>query len=361
LAITALQGMAAMSEKTFQATPRRRQEARKKGQVLKSTEVVSSFMLLGFIALLKFWVPTMLVKMQTLFTYVYGLSHQWDTRSVSSLMINILWIGIQIVGPMFIVGVLIAIGANYLQVRSLFSVEPLKPQLSRINPINGAKRMFGVRAWVELAKSLLKVILIGYFLYAMIRDNIEVFPAMSQLNVGQGAVLLGQFIMDLGWKIAVSFVFIALFDYLFQWWDYEKSLKMSHEELKQEYKQTEGNPQLKAEIKRKQRAIAMRRMMQDLKKADVVVTNPTHYAVALLYDPKEKSAPYVLAKGADEVALRIKELAKEYGIVTMENKPLARALFAQVEIGQGVPADLYKAVAEVLSFVYRLKKKRPTA
>jgi flagellar biosynthetic protein FlhB len=154
---------------------------------------------------------------------------------------------------------------------------------------------------------------------------------------------------------------LAIFDYLYQWWDYEKNLKMSHEELKQEYKQTEGNPQLKAEIKRKQRAMAMQRMMQDLKTADVVVTNPTHYAVALRYDPKENSAPYVVAKGADEVALRIKQLAKEYGIITMENKPLARALFAQAEIGQGVPADLYKAVAEVLAFVYRLKRKKPTA
>lgn len=350
-----------MSEKTFQATPRRRQDARKKGQVLKSTEIVSAFMLLGFIALLKFWVPAMIVKMQSLFTYVYGLSHEWDIRSISSLMINILWIGIQIVGPVFIVGVLIAITTNYLQVRSLFTTEPLKPQLSRISPISGAKRMFGVRAWVELAKSLFKVTVIGYFLYATIRDNFEVFPALSQLNVGQSAILLGELIIDLGWRIALAFLFIALFDYLYQWWDYEKNLKMSHEELKQEYKQTEGNPQLKSEIKKRQRAMAMGRMMQDLKTADVVVTNPTHYAVALRYDPKENSAPYVVAKGADEIALRIKSLAKEYGIVTMENKPLARALFAQAEIGQGVPADLYKAVAEVLAFVYRLKKKKPTA
>lgn len=350
-----------MSEKTFQATPRRRQDARKKGQVFKSTEIVSALMLLSFIALLKFWVPSMLVKMQSLFPYVYALSHDWTTRSISSLMTGILWIGIQIVGPIFIVGVLIAIVANYLQVRTLFTIEPLKPQLSRISLINGAKRMFGVRAWVELAKSLLKVIFIGYFLYATIRDNFEVFPAMARLSVGQGAVFIGQLLINLGWKIAIAFLFLAILDYLYQWWEYEKNLKMSHEELKQEYKQTEGDPQLKAEIKKKQRAMAMRRMMQDLKTADVVVTNPTHFAVALRYDPKENSAPLVVAKGADEVALRIKQLAKEYGITTMENKPLARALFAQTEIGQGVPADLYKAVAEVLAFVYRLKRKRPTA
>lgn len=349
-----------MSEKTLQATPRRRREARKKGQVLKSSEIVSAFMLLGFITILKFWLPSILIKLQSLFPYVWGLSHEWTANSISSLMVQVLWVGIQVVGPIFIVGALIAITTNYLQVRSLFTMEPLKPQLSRISPISGAKRMFGVRAWFELAKSLFKVIVIGYFLYATIRDNFEVFPALQQLSVGQGAVLLGQMIIDLGWKIALAFVVLAILDYLYQWWDYEKNLKMSHEELKQEYKQTEGNPQLKAEIKRKQRAMAMRRMMQDLKTADVVITNPTHFAVALRYDPKENSAPYVVAKGADEVALRIKQLAKEYDIVTMENRPLARALFAQTEIGQGVPADLYKAVAEVLAFVYRLKRKKPT-
>lgn len=350
-----------MSEKNLQATPRRREEARKKGQVLKSQELVSAFMLLGFVALLKYWLPLMLTKMQGLFSYVYNLPHEWSVQSVSSLMVNLIWVGIQIIGPIFIVGALIATGLNFLQVKSLFTVETLKPQLSRISLINGAKRMFGVRAWVELAKSLLKVILIGYFLYAAIRDNLQVFPGLLQLNVAQGAVFIGQILMSLAWKISISFIFIAVFDFLYQWWDYEKNLRMSHEEMKQEYKQTEGNPQIKGEIKKKQRAMAMSRMMQDLKKADVVVTNPTHFAVALCYNPKENAAPYVVAKGADQVALRIREHAKEYGIVIMENKPLARALFAQVEIGQAVPADLYKAVAEVLAFVYRLKKKRPIA
>lgn len=350
-----------MSEKNLQATPRRREEARKKGQVLKSQELVSAFMLLGFVALLKYWLPLMLVKMQGLFNYVYSLPHEWSVQSVSTLMVNLIWVGIQIIGPIFIVGALIATGLNFLQVKSLFTIETLKPQLSRISLINGAKRMFGVRAWVELAKSLLKVILIGYFLYAAIRDNLQVFPGLLQLSVAQGAVFIGQILMSLAWKISISFIFIAVFDFLYQWWDYEKNLRMSHEEMKQEYKQTEGNPQIKGEIKKKQRAMAMSRMMQDLKMADVVVTNPTHFAVALCYNPKENTAPYVVAKGADQVALRIREHAKEYGIVIMENKPLARALFAQVEIGQAVPADLYKAVAEVLAFVYRLKKKRPSA
>ncbi|MDR3288290.1 MAG: flagellar biosynthesis protein FlhB [Peptococcaceae bacterium] len=350
-----------MSEKIFTATPRKRQDARKKGQVLRSQEIVSALMLLAFVLLLKIWASPMVVKMSQLMTYTYGLSADWTIKSIASLMLNVLFIGVQVAAPFFAVGVAVATAANYFQVKGLFTIEPLKPQLSRISPMKGAKRMFGVRAWVELGKSLFKVSIIGYFLYACIRDNMEVFPALQQIDVRQGAILLGSALQTMAWKIALAFLIIAVIDYLYQWWDYEKNLRMSHQDLKDEYKQTEGNPQLKAEIKKKQRALSMRRMMQDVAKADVVITNPTHFAVALRYALTEKDAPYVLAKGRDEVALRIKEKAKEYDIVIVENKPLARVLYSKVEIGQKVPADLYKAVAEVLAFVYRLKKKRRMA
>jgi len=349
----------AVSEKTFQATPRRRQEARKKGQVLKSQELNAALLLLGFVALLRYWALPMVERMAGIIRYVWSLNPDWTVQSVAALMLNLIWAGFKITAPVFAAGVLLALAGNYLQVRTLFTFEPLKPQLSRLSPAQGAKRMFGVRAWVDLAKSLLKVVFIGYFLYAGIRDNLQVFPALQQLDVLQGAVFLARALQSLAWKIAVAFVALAVLDYLYQWWDYEKNLRMSHEELKEEFKQTEGNPQLRAEIKKKQRALAMRRMMQDLKKADVVITNPTHYAVALRYDTTEKDAPYVVAKGQDEVALRIRALAQEYDIVIMENKPLAQALYRQVDIGGAVPVELYKAVAEVLAFVYRLKKKRP--
>jgi flagellar biosynthesis protein FlhB len=296
--------------------------------------------------------------MAQLFPYVLDLSSDWTETSVASLMINLLWLGFQVMLPIFATGFLVALATNYIQVGVLFTTEPLKPQLSRLSPISGAKRMFGVRAWVELAKSLVKVILIGYFLYASVRDRFEIYPAMQQLDVGQGAIYLGQAVMELAWKISISFLGLAALDYFYQRWDNEKKLRMSHEELKQEYKQTEGKPELKRELKKRQRAIAFSRMMQDMKNADVVVTNPTHFAVALRYDIKVQSVPYVIAKGQDEIALSMRELAKEYGLVIMENKPLARALYAQVDIGQGIPSDLYKAVAEVLAFVYRLKKKK---
>jgi len=345
-----------MSEKKHPATPRRKEEARKKGQVFKSQEVISALMLLGLVALLKFWIPTMFLRMQYLFPYVLGLSSDWTERSVASLMLNVLWLGIQIMAPILGTGLLIALVSNYIQVGFLFTGESMKPQISRLSLISGAKRMFGVKAWVELTKSLMKVLLIGYFLYASVRDRLHIYPALQQLEVGQAAVFLGKALMELAWNISLSFLGIAAFDYIYQRWEYEKNLRMSHEDLKQEYKQTEGNPELKSELKKRQRAIAMSRMMQDMKQADVIVTNPTHFAVALRYDPKVQNAPYVVAKGQDQVALRMRELAKEYDLVIMENKPLARALYAQVEIGQGIPADLYKAVAEVLAFVYRLKK-----
>lgn len=347
-----------MSEKKHAATPRRRQEARKKGQIFKSQEIISALMLLCLVAVLKYWIPTMLQQMGQLFPYVLGLSSDWTQRSAASLMVNVLWLGIQIMWPIFGTAFVIALAANYLQVGVLFTIEPLKPQLSRLSITSGASRMFGVKAWVELTKSLIKVILIGYFLYASIRDRLQIYPALQQLEVGQAAVYLGQALLELAWKISISFLILAVADYLYQRWEYEKNLRMSHEELKQEFKQTEGNPEIKGQIKRRQRALAMSRMMQDMKKADVVVTNPTHYAVALCYDLKVQKAPFVVAKGQDQIALRMRELAKEYDIVIMENKPLARTLYAQVEIGQAIPADLYKAVAEVLAFVYRLKKKK---
>ncbi|MDA8224148.1 flagellar biosynthesis protein FlhB [Desulfosporosinus sp.] len=347
-----------MSEKKHPATPKRKQDARKKGQVFKSQEVISALMLLGLVALLKFWIPAMLIRMEYLFPYVLGLPSEWTEGSVASLMLNVIWQGVEILAPILLTGFVIALISNYIQVGVLFTGESMKPQISRLSPISGAKRMFGVKAYVELTKSLLKVLLIGYFLYASVRDRLHIYPALQQLSVEQGAVFLGQALMELAWNISLSFLGIAAFDYIYQRWEYEKNLRMSHEDLKQEYKQTEGNPELKGELKKRQRALAMSRMMQDLKTADVVVTNPTHFAVALRYDLKVQKAPFVVAKGQDQVALRIRELAKEYDLVIMENKPLARALYAQVEIGQGIPADLYKAVAEVLAFVYRLKKKK---
>jgi flagellar biosynthetic protein FlhB len=347
-----------IAEKRFPATPKRRQEARKKGQVLKSQELISAVMLLALVGFLKFWLPHIFNKIADLFRFLASFSGEWNVHSVSEVAVSVAWQSFLILGPLFLLSVAVAVAVNFLQVGALFTVEPLKPQISRLSPVQGLKRMFGLKALVQLLKSLFKVLVIGYFLYAVIRDNMNVFPALQGLTVGQSTVILGNLLFELAWKAALAFLIIAVADFLYQWWEYEKNLRMSQQEIKEEYKQTEGDPQLKAQIKKRQRMFAMRRMMEDLKEADVVITNPTHYAVALKYDPAKHAAPYVVAKGQNELALRIRALAEENGIIIMENRPLAQALYAQVDLGQVVPADLYKAVAEVLAFVYKLNKRK---
>lgn len=353
--------MGKIAEKRFPATPKRRQEARKKGQVLKSQELTSALMLLALVAMLKLWLPSIINHLAELFGHVNSLveqNQQWSIATISELMLGVSWQFFRALAPIFLVAFIMAILVNFLQVGPLFTVEPLKPKISRLSPIQGLKRMFGIRALVQLAKSLMKVVVIGYFLYAVVRDNIDFFPLLQRVNVVQSLILVSDVLFELAWKVAVAFLLIALGDFLYQWWDYEKNLRMSHQDIKEEFKQTEGDPQIKAQIKKQQRLLANRRMMEDLKKADVVITNPIHYAVALKYDPLKFEAPYVVAKGQDELALRIKALAAENDIIVVENKPLARALYAQVDLGEVVPEDLYKAVAEVLAFVYKLNRRR---
>lgn len=352
--------MESIAEKRFPATPKRKQDARKKGQVLKSQELTSAIMLLALVGLLRFWLPSMFNKAAELFSYITSLPAELSGANLSQLYISIAWQCLNILWPIFLVAVLAALAVNFAQVGVLFSFEPIIPKLSRLSPLEGLKRMFGPKAWMQLAKSLLKVVIIGYFLYTVIRDNMNVFPVLQWSTVRESVVFLANMIFELAWKIALAFLIIAFADFLYQRWEYEKNLRMTFQEIKEEYKQTEGDPQLKAQIKKRQRLLAMRRMMEDLKTADVVVTNPTHLAVALKYDPIKYAAPYVVAKGQDETALRMKKIAGENEIVIMENKPLARALYSQVELGQVVPGDLYKAVAEVLAFVYRLNKRKRT-
>lgn len=350
--------MEQIAEKRFPATAKRRHEARKKGQVLKSQELTSAVMLLALVAFLKFWIPNLLDSMANILRYAATLSIEWNIRTVWEVMINVSWECLLILGPLFMVAMAVAVAVNYLQVGSLFTVEPIMPKLSRLNPLEGIKRMFGIKSLVQLVKSLFKVIIIGYFLFDSIRDNMDIFPVLQAIEVSQSITLIGNLLYDMAWNISLAFLILAILDSLYQWWDYEKSMRMSHEEIKEEYKQAEGDPQLKGQIRKRQRMIAMRRMMEDLKQADVVITNPTHFAVALKYDLSKHPAPFVVAKGQDEIALRIRAIAEESNIVIMENKPLARALYAQVDLGEVVPADLYKAVAEVLAFVYKLNKRK---
>jgi flagellar biosynthetic protein FlhB len=248
--------------------------------------------------------------------------------------------------------------ASAAQVGFLWTTQPLVPDLGRFNPAAGLSRLFGPRGLVEAVKALLKVLVVGWVVYTAVRARLPDLVALGTLPTPHLLTLLGTLLYTLALRVSLVFLVIALLDYAYQRWDYEKSLKMSKEEIKQEHKQSEGDPLIKGAIRQRQRDAARKRMMQDVPKADVVITNPTHVAIALAYDVGAMRAPQVLAKGQDELAARIRELAAEHDIPFVENPPLARTLYKQVEIGQEIPAALYAAVAEVLAYVYERNRKK---
>lgn len=347
------------SEKTEEATPKKKEEARKKGQIPKSIEVSAVFVIFSAFFALKMAGASMYEEMANFM--VHSFSHlsgaEFTLQSVYSLVIAFTIVFMKINLPVLIAVVVASLAVNYLQVGFLFSPEVLMPDFSKINPISGFQRLFSLRALVDLFKSLYKVVLVGYFVYRFGVSETMQIPKLVGSELIDSLKLTGSLVIDLAFQIIAVLLVLAVLDYAYQWWQNNEDLKMSKEEVKEEYKQTEGHPEIKRKIKERQRALAMQRMMQEVPKADVVVTNPTHFAVALRYD-QEMSAPTVVAKGQDYVAGRIRELAKKHNIVVVENPPLARTLFASVEIGEVIPVELYQAVAEVLAYVYRLKKRK---
>lgn len=259
-----------------------------------------------------------------------------------------------VIGVAMVVGVVV----NLLQVGVMFTAEPLAPNWARLNPVAGFTRLFSRRAFVESVKTLLKVLLIGWLTFSAVRADAAMLLRTSEIDPLMVLMLVGQLLYKMAWRVGLAMLVLALLDYGFQRWEYEKSLRMTKEEVKQEMKQTEGDPQVKSRIRARQQAIARRRMMQAVPKADVVVTNPTHYAVALQYDAQKMAAPTVVAKGMNLIALRIREIAQQHGVPIVENPPLAQSLYRTVDIGQQIPPELYQAVAEVLAYVYRLRANR---
>ena len=259
--------------------------------------------------------------------------------------------------PFFIVGIVIAVGINMLQFRFQVSTKPLKPKFSKLNPISGAKRLFSKEKIVELLKSIAKIILIMAIVYSTVKDDWVYLVQFYGMPLNQAIELIGSVVINMGLKISLVFMIVAFADLFYQRRKFNNDIKMTKQEVKDEYKNAEGDPQIKGKIRAKMREASQRRMMQDVPKADVVITNPTHYAVAIRYDAATGTAPVVLAKGADYVAQKIKEIARESKVEIVENKPLARMLYANVDIGQEVPPELYQAVAEVLAMVYKMQGK----
>ena len=243
------------------------------------------------------------------------------------------------------------------QTRGLFTMESLAPKFSRLSPLQGLKRMFSLRGVIELLKAMIKIIILGSIIWNALQKDFWNFSQLMDMEPFQAMTYTGDMILSIVQPVAIAMAFVAGFDLFYQWWDYEKNLRMSRQELKEEYKQTEGDPQIKGKIRERQQAQARQRMMQKVPSADVVIRNPTHYAVAIQYDPSRNNAPVVVAKGADSLALRIVAVAEEHGVFITENRPLARGLYEAVDLDQEIPDRFYQPVAEVLAFVYSLKKK----
>ena len=350
-------------EKTEPATAKKLKDARDEGKVAKSRELNSAFDLIVLFLCLKIFVSFVGEKFIDIFSYIYenmpdfvkinegGLSVQAVAGLIASVTLKSLLIMLPFMAFGFVVTLLVSI----VQVGWKVSTKPMKPELSKLNPSNGFKRIFSKDSLFELVKSILKIVIIIYIAYTSIKDNANDLFALYDLGLNQAVALVGTLIINTGIKISIVYLVIGLADFIYQKHKFNEDMKMTKQEVKDEYKNTEGDPQIKGRQRRKMQEVSQKRMMQDVPKADVVITNPTHFAVALKYEAEVSSAPVVLAKGEDYLAQKIKEVARENKIEIVENKPLARMLYHNVDVGAEIPPELYQAVAEVLAAVYKAK------
>lgn len=348
-------------EKTEPATPKRRNDAREKGQMAKSKDLGAAVEIM--VGLCCVYLLAGIMRKYIVLMFEDTLHHVssdlmfdpgWWIRpvAVSVKTFFISW------GPIGLLGAIVAIAINLYQVGFKFITKPFIPDFNRFNPVSGLKKIISMKGLVELLKGLFKAGILLYVLYTVLRDDRDMLLSSSQFPLEQGTELIFRKMWNVAMKMALVLLIIALIDYKYQKYEFDKSIKMSKQEIKDEHKNAEGDPKIKSKIRQKQREMAMKRMMADVPKADVVVTNPTELAIAIQYDQKVMSAPVVLAKGQDRIAARIREIAKEHKIPIVENRPLAHALMRQVEVGESIPADLYRSVAEVLAFVYKLKQRQ---
>ncbi len=352
-------------EKTEPATAKKRSDARKEGQVAKSKEIESAFSLMALFLILKFGIGFIGGRMLGMFRLVYDDIPEYiknydgyvNEASIWVVMSQVMLQMLIILAPVFIISVMVAFICDLVQVKWRPTTKPLKPKLSKINPLSGFKKIFSLNSIIELIKAILKIGIILVVTVSYFKKNMGSIFLLYDISLNDGIAGTGNLVVNLGIRVAAAYLVIAFADYAYQKWKFGKDLRMTKQEVKDEYKQQEGDPHVKGKIRRKMMEVSQRRMMQNLPKADVVITNPTHYAVAIMYDAEKYNAPMVIAKGEDYLAKKIKEAAKEHNIEIVENKPLARMLYANVEVGELIPPELYQSVAEVLAFVYHLKGK----
>ena len=351
-------------DKTEKATPKKRRDERKKGNVMMSKDVVAVSTLLGSLVMLKLMGGVVVEQADSLFAtcfyYINGNYAGMLPTILRELSAKCMTTVAVVAGPFLGVTAMLAITATFAQTRLLVTGESLKPKFSRVNPLQGFKRLFSLRSVVEAVKSLLKIIILLYLIYNYFTSVVTGFARFLDMELSLACSFLYNVIFTLMLQVCVAFIILAAADYLYQWWDYERQLRMSKQEIKEEYKQTEGDPQVKGKIKEIQRRRAQQRMMQQVPGADVVIRNPTHVAVALRYKPDKDQAPVVVAKGLDELALRIVKVAEENQVAVVENVPLARSLFAETDLDREIPPQFYGPVAEVLVYVLKLDQEPPS-
>ncbi len=347
-------------EKTEQATPKRREEARKKGQVAKSQELASVAILLACLTYFNFDSVRLVKKMMDNLSGFLRSSGTLliNTNNIQSLALEWIYEFFILIAPLLLTVLVAGLLANFVQVGFLFSLEALAPRFSKIDPFKGFQRLFSLKSFTELIKNTMKLCIVGYVAYFTVKGEIDELPSLMDKSIGDITAYMGLISFKIILRTSWVLVVLAIMDYVYQRWEHERGLKMSRQEIKDEFRQTEGDPLIKARIKRIQREMARKRMMAKVPKADVVITNPDHIAVALEYDQSRMFAPVVVAKGAGFLAERIRELARQNNVPVIENKPLAQVLYKMVKVEEVIPENLYRAVAEVLAYVYGLKEKR---
>ncbi|NLK63606.1 MAG: flagellar biosynthesis protein FlhB [Tissierellia bacterium] len=347
-------------DKTEKATPKKRRDERKKGNVFQSKDIVTVGVIAVSFIILNFW-STYIYKYTSniLYKYIFLIK---DTYSIKDYQITQTFKDIALTvfmsaGLLMVIVIGTTIVLTGAQTKFLIAGEKIKFKFSKLNPLTGIKRMFSIRAIVEVIKNLIKISILAYVIYSSIIDNLFQVPKLTSLDLVMGVNFIAATVMSIVKSVVIAFLAISAFDFLYSWWEYEKNIKMTKEEVKEEYKQLEGDPKIKGKIKEKQRAFSMSRMMQQVPKADVVIRNPSHYAIAISYDIEKDNAPLVLAKGKDYIASKIIKKAEEHQISIIENVPLARGLYAKAELNREIPIEFYEDVAEILAWVYRLKDK----
>ena len=347
-------------EKTEEPTAKKLEDARKKGQVMRSTEVVTAATLLVFFLMLKVFVGFIGNRFISSFHKTLGsigdyTSEPFNTNMARTIIRSSLWDIVVAAFPMMIAGFVVTIVSILFQVKWKVTTEPLKPKFDKFNPVSGMKRLFSKDKIMDLLKSSAKVIILAYVVYSYLKDQWPLIFKMYSYTLPQAIAVIGDTVISVGIRISLFFAAIAVFDLFYQKWKFHQDMMMSKQEVKDEYKNSEGDPKIKSQQRQRMQQASQRRMMQDLPNADVVITNPTHLAVAIRYDKEAHEAPVVVAKGADYLAQKIKDVARANAVEIVENKPLARMLYHNVEIGAEIPPELYQMVAEVLAYVYSLQ------